>query len=212
MHRIHPDTVARELHCRGLGRQAHRALRRVVAHMHEALAGEAGDRRDIHDRSAAGFLHFGNHRTHAEEHAARVDVHLLVPSGRVEDVRVAAADAGIVDQHVDPAPRRHRFDNKGVPVGLAGHVEFLKSRRAAVRLDRTRELGALSLKDIRQHDFGALGREKLRRRGPHTGRRPRHDRNLVLQTHRLSSRKFGWPLGWWIQSNIWHPYDRGSAV
>jgi hypothetical protein len=64
----------------------------------------AGDRRDVHDRAAAARDHLAGDALEAEEHALAVDAHDAVPVrlGEVHDVR-PPGDAGVVDEHVDPA-------------------------------------------------------------------------------------------------------------
>src|SRR6185295_12749201 len=101
MHRVDADAVPRKLHGCGLAHGAHGALGGVVAHVHEGLADDTGNRGGVDDRSALGLLHHGDHRAHAEEHALGIDAHLPVPCLHAETVGIAAADAGIVYEDVD---------------------------------------------------------------------------------------------------------------
>ena len=130
-----------------------------------------------------GLLHHGNDRAHAEEHALGVDAHLPVPGRDAEAVRIAAADAGVVDEDVDLAVGRERRGDGGVPVRLARHVEPLEARLAAGRGDRSGDRLALGLQDVAQDHLGAFARKQARGGRAHARGRARDDGDLVCKTH-----------------------------
>ena len=184
MHRIGADAVAAELHRGGFRQCAHRALRRVVAHMRHGLAGVAGDRRQIDDRSAAGLLHRQHGVFGAQEHAARIHRHQLVPRVGVQHVgHRAAADAGIVHQDVELAVFLHgRIDHR-LPVGLVGHVQAHEFGRAVGARDLGGDLAAVVLQHVGNHHLGAFLGKSARRRGAHAGGRTADDRHFAFQAH-----------------------------
>src|SRR5215471_21631005 len=86
MDRVDADVVTAMLHRRRLGQGADRAFRGIVADMDMMLAGDAGNRRDVDDRPAAGRLHDRNREFHPQEDAARIDRHQAIPSRGFEQL------------------------------------------------------------------------------------------------------------------------------
>src|SRR5213593_5020407 len=72
---------------------------------------EPGDRGDVHDRPPPALAHRRQHRPNAAYRAEVVGLEhapVLVLGRQLE--RGGAADAGIVDEHVHGAVRRHRLE------------------------------------------------------------------------------------------------------
>ena len=96
---------------------------------------------------------------------------------------MAAADAGVVHQDIDPPTGRNCRCNQTFPLRIAGHVQRLKARLAP-GLDNLRDdSGRFVHQHIRHDDFGAFPGKQQRCRGPHARCRASNDRNLVFQAH-----------------------------
>ena len=79
MNRVGADLVLGVLHRDRFGHQPYRRLRGVVGHVNVLAADDAGNRRQIDDRSAAISDHCRDRVFDAEEHAGRVDRNNPVP-------------------------------------------------------------------------------------------------------------------------------------
>ena len=184
MHRVHADAVLGVLHRRRLGDRPHRALGCVVAHMHSLLPDYAADGRYVDDRAAARFFHRGDGVEHAEEYAFGVDVHKGVPPLGVQAFgAVRAADARVVDQHIQPAVSLHGGVHRALPVRLAGDIQA-DERRLAARLGYLRlHLARLIFQDVGDNHLSALAREYPALLRAHAARAARNNRNLACQPH-----------------------------
>ena len=129
--------------------------------MNVVLPHESGDGGDIYDGPPICLLHRGNDRSHTQKNAFGVDVHLLIPGIRIQFIRMTAADPSIVDKNIDPALPGHGRRDHIFPIRLAGHIQFLKSRRSAALTNSTNKLRAFIYQQICDHDRGALPSENF---------------------------------------------------
>ena len=139
----------------------HRPLGRAVGG-EAGDAGEAQDRRDVDDGAARP------HRRHgvpgAEEDAVDIHRHALAPAfERDVEQRLDDADAGVVHQHVEAAEAIEDGGDRGLPVGLAGHVEGDEHRLGAGLGQFGRERLAAFPVDIGECDRRAFCRERAGR-------------------------------------------------
>ena len=88
-----------------------------------------------------------------------------------------AADARIVDEHVQPPVRTLELREHPHPVVLLTDIQVLISRPVT---ESPRHRGSRSIVDVRQHDEGALGVESNCGRRTDAARSPRDERNPVL--------------------------------
>jgi len=168
MDRIYADIVAAVLHRCRFRQGAHSAFRRVVPDMDPFLPGDAGDRRDIDDRPAAGRLHERDREFHAQKDAARVDRHQPVPGRGIEQIiDRAAGEPGVVDENIELAELGEGRVDCRLPFRLARHIEPTKDRRT-IRLD---DVGddppSLLLEHIGDDNLGALAGKDARHAGAH---------------------------------------------
>ena len=161
MHRVDADAVGREVDGRGLRQPAHGPLaRHVGGRLGRAL--EARDRRDVHDRAAAGARERGGDGLHAEHRPGHVDVHHAAEVVELELGEVGEVDdARVVDEHVDAAELGLGLGDELAPRRLVDDVEVPVARGVA---DLLGDLLALDVEHVGEHDARALGRE-----GPRLG-------------------------------------------
>jgi len=92
------------------------------------------------------------------------------------------SDAGVVDEHVEPAKSLKDGAHHALPVVGLGDVVVAECRQSARALD----LGGDSLprvgSNVSQYHPRAFGGEAARRGGPQTRRRAGDERNLALET------------------------------
>lgn len=86
----------------------------------------------------------GAGEVHVEHAAPGLGVHVA------DDL--AADDARVVDEHVEPAGPVDREPDRRVPGGGVGHVEGEEARRAALRRQPDRERLALDREHVADHD------------------------------------------------------------
>ena len=161
--------------------------RRFRQHPHGALAGaigcrrrvadDPGDRGEIDDRAAAGFLHRSHCLTAAEKRA--LDVHRvdLAPVSERRRLDVAEdRDPGAIDEYVE-APERadHRIDDFP-PARFVGHV--LHQREIGVGPERL-EAGFVA---VGGGDLGPLTMKQGRRSPANARRRAGDERDLSRET------------------------------
>ncbi len=158
----------------------------VYASCGTVAADERDEARDVDDRAAAALDHVRDGVLAAEEHAADVDGHDLVPGVDVGvDDRVVGGrhDPGVVVEHVQAAIRVDRRVDHRLGVGLPGNVGGDSDRLAAgVAYLPGGVLGGLRA-DVGQHQARALGREHPGRDPAHPAARAGDDRDLVLEPH-----------------------------
>jgi len=92
----------------------------------------------------------------------------------------AAGDPGIVDQDVEPAIGRQRFVDQALPLGFVGDVDLGGNRRPATVDDRRGNSRRLIGQDVRDNNFGTLGREEPGLRFAHAMGGAGNNRNLVF--------------------------------
>lgn len=124
MDRVHPDSAGAQLQCGRLGQPAHREFGCGVTVAGDG-AGHALDRGDVDDRAAARFLHRFDHGADAQKHSGQVDVEDPLPfRKRVVLQGADVDDAGVVDQHIDPAELGQGGGHRRVPILGLGDVEM----------------------------------------------------------------------------------------
>ena len=105
--RVDADPVGPELDREALGDSGDRMLRGAVVEQPGAARSDRVDRADVDDRAAVALLaHPPGGRLRAEEHS--LDVHRLDAAELLEREAVeqqVGEDAGVVDEHVEPAER-----------------------------------------------------------------------------------------------------------
>ena len=156
--------------------------------MHAVLADEPGDRRDVDDGAATRLLHQRDRVLHAEEDALGIDGHHLVPGGAAQHVGiVGAADAGVVDEHVELAERAQGGLRRGVPLPLARDIQLHEASLAASRDDLVGNLLTFHLEDVGNDDLRAFLREDRRLALPHAAGTTGHERDFSGESHRVLS-------------------------
>ena len=121
---------------------------RVVAHVDEFLADEAGDRGLVDDRASPCLSHRGNGGLDAKKSAARVDRHQPVRMLRAQALVHPAADARVVDQHVQAPVARQDAVYDLDPLPLLGNIQPHELDVAAARRDRRSDFVAFALEHI----------------------------------------------------------------
>jgi hypothetical protein len=167
-----------------------------------AVGGRAGhgdlseDRTEVDDRAAPGRRHRWGHRPHAQEGAVQVDRDRAPPGvhRRLEDRLAALADAGGIDQHIQPAePRQGRVDHLG-PARLIHHVLGQEGRGSAFREDLVGDGLAGLRREVGEHDFGAFAGEPAAALGAQPGRPAGDQRHLALDPSRHSILRWFQPI------------------
>src|SRR5262249_21122172 len=135
------DVEALHLLGEGLAHGLQRVLHgRVVAVTGDGQA--AGDRGDVDDRPAPAAAHAGEHRLDHPDDAEVVRLEqALGPIDRDVLDAAAAADAGVVDQHVDPAGLVVDLVHAELHRGRVVHVEGDHPDRQVVAFNGLAELG-----------------------------------------------------------------------
>jgi hypothetical protein len=106
------------------------------------------------------------------------------------DHLLAGADAGAVDQAVQPAEGLDREIDAGGGAGFVGDVG-LDEARVGTQLGGGGVAGRLV--DVGQHDLAAIVHDHAGRRGAQAGTAAGDDEDIVLDAHRysISSKDFG---------------------
>ena len=166
-----------------LGHEDHAALRRAVRDGPGA-ADQTPARRAVDDRAAPLFDHRRQHRARHQERALEARVHLRVPLVLVAPQRVVGhVDAGVVEQHIDPAERLERLERAaGAVLGVA-NVGPDEDGATARRLDLAGDRGAASLVATRDRHAGAFAGERHRGRPADPGRPAGDQPDLPLEAH-----------------------------
>ena len=152
------------------------------------LADDAGDRRQVDHRAAAGLFHRRDAVLHAEEDAGRIDPHQPVPGRRVIEILLGRArDSGIVDQHVEMAMVGQDAVDEALPLPLVGDVEMGIARLPARLVDVGDHRLALLVEQVGDDNrLGAFAGKQAGSRGTHAAGRTTDQGNLVLHAHRFS--------------------------
>ena len=148
----------------------HRRLAGVVAG-HRVGCDQPGDRTDVDDRSGLVVLHQRQRLLAAEEHRIDVDGKAAAPVLQRAAFDMAAhADAGVVDQHRQPAQVLFGRGNGAIPVFGAGHIvdDRKGGAGAAFGVDRLGHGGNLVGVDVGQQHAGPFARQRggMRRAQP----------------------------------------------
>ena len=129
--------LAGQSHQSGLGRRVRREMRAGDRRL------QSGDRRDVDDPPPPPPQHLAARRLREQKCTGQIDInHPLPLLERHVLGRRCPGDAGVVDENVDLAERRHRAIHYGLDVGRPGHVApktFDVKAAAAHLLDRRRE-------------------------------------------------------------------------
>ena len=149
------------------------------------------DRRGLNELAAelrAGheslLQHPPAHGLQDEKHRAQIDGHHAVPFlFRHVEHGLQTDDAGVVEQHVEPAP---------APVGLVDHTLDVLASRDVGPHRQLLELGGHLLDagvEVGQHQPGTVGGEPARARRTDAARRTRDEHRPSIQSaHRRTSR------------------------
>ena len=175
-----------ELDGQRAGEREEGALRRGVRVLGDRAAEDRHEAGDVDDRPGALFDHDRDGVLAAEEDAADVDGHDLVPRRDVGvDDRVVGLghDPGVVVEDVDPAVRGDGLVDHRLGARLGRDVDLDEARLAAVLADEADRLLAGRLAELCDDDLRAFG-------GEHPGGHPAHpaagagdDADLVGQSH-----------------------------
>ena len=183
MHRVDADAVAEggAFHRDRLRKQPHAALGRAIAGK-TGRAAQARQRRHHDDGAAAGLAHRRQAMLHRQKHAVEIDRGLPPPvrQRHLGDRRHGDTDAGVRDQHVEPAVALHHLGHDLDPALFAGDVVMQKGRLPARLLDPRDDLRALQIVDIGHRNRGAFARQQLGNRFANAGCAARHQRDLAL--------------------------------
>ena len=91
------------------------------------------------------------------------------------------ADAGVVDEDVQPAEVLHRRAHHHLDLFTLRHVRALRQARAARRLNLLRDCGGVRPVDVGNRHADALARQAQRNRAANAAARPGDDGRLALQ-------------------------------
>ena len=159
--RVHPHVLLAELHGGADGEVVHRGLGGAVDHRRRVAGAPAGDAAVVDDAARAllhhdrgGVLHAQHDRAHQRGHGGveALDRHRLDAADR-------GRAAGIVEQAVEPPPRRQASVDHGLHIGLLGGVGA--DEQAPVPAQRRLQGAAVLLAAAGRHDPGALLHEDL---------------------------------------------------
>ena len=137
-------------------------------------------RRDVHDRSLFRLLEHRHGAPRAVEVAVEIDVDRAPPLPRIDVLHFArgAGDAGVVDQHVEPAEPSLHVVEQAVDRGFVGDVGFLG--------DDARLLGATLFncfpRNVADVDAGVVGGKGLGNDAP-DARRSGGDEDAQARLH-----------------------------
>jgi hypothetical protein len=110
-----------------------------------------------HAAAAAGGDHGAHGRAGGEEGAVHVDGHQALPVFVLEvDQRADDLDAGIADQHVEPAPSGHGGGHAGIDLRFVGDVHHHGHGGAASGVDFGRCGQAGVEREVGDADLGAF--------------------------------------------------------
>src|SRR6185312_6990415 len=186
--RVGANALAAELARPGLDHADHAELGRRVVGLAE-VAVQADDRRRVEDAARVLREHDVDDRLRAVVDALEIDVddalELLV--GHLGEARVLD-DAGVVDQRVDAAPRRHHRLDHPRDAPLVGDVDLEGQRFAPGRANRVGGLLRGGEVDVADGDARAFVRELDRGRAADALAAAGDDGNLVLQSHEANLR------------------------
>ena len=132
-HRVDADVVRAELAGHRLGEAEHAGLGgAVVRPAEDAAAALRRDRRHADDRARLLLLHGRDRRLAHVERAAQVHVEdgVVVLRADAEELD-RLGDAGVVDQHVDPAELGHHLLDRRLAGRLVGDVAGIAAMRVA---------------------------------------------------------------------------------
>ena len=134
------------------------------------------------DGAAAGLAHRRQAVLHRQKHAIEIDRSLPPPVGQrhLGDRRHGNADAGVRNQHVEPAIALHDVGHDLDPALLAGHIVMPEGRLSACLLDPCCDFGAFQIIDVGDCDGGALARQQFANRLADAGRAARYQCDLAL--------------------------------
>ena len=179
----------------------------------ERLA-DAGHRRDVHDRAAAGPAHRGDGVLRAEEDAAGVDRHHAVPllDRAILDRDARDDDRGVVDQDVQLAEAPGRGLDRGLPIRFVRDVEVHVDGLTAVGADGGLDLLALGVPDVAEDHLRAFAGEGLGLGGALSSRAAADQRDLPVQLSHVdplfvTARFSAWVPGAWRPSASQCPDD-----
>jgi hypothetical protein len=164
------------------GEVRHAGLGRAVG-VQVRIAVDAGDRGGGDDGAAALRAHRRDGVLDAEEDAAQANGLGAVPVFDRNAFQWAqgAADAGVVEHHVEAAKFVERPRHQGLDVRLGGDVGSLEDAPWPRLAGALRRRLATRPIQIRQHDVGAFAGEERRRRLAHAARRAGDHRRLPVQ-------------------------------
>src|SRR5436190_7882006 len=167
--RRQPDRPAEQVLAERVGEAAHGELRGDVdGGVFVGLA--AGDRAHVDDVPAVADVRQAETRHPDQAVDVRLQLHLLVFFGRLPKRVAAKAEAGVVDQDVEPAELADRGLDEPPAAFLVRDVEL----ELDLRLQLVDAAGAAG-------DAGSLAGERGRRRGADAARGARDDRGLSLE-------------------------------
>ncbi|MNR18786.1 hypothetical protein D3C85_1355330 [compost metagenome] len=178
--------MLRILHRRRLGQPNHGVLGRVVGRR-SGQHGQAQRRCGVDDHAATLAQHLRDGELHPQPYRLEVDsddlVELLL--GNLSRQGIAAADAGIVEHHVQTSPTLDTGSDQVLHLRRLSHVDRAEGHHGALRFQFGQYPLALERIDIGQHDPRALS-------GEGTGNRLANARcgsgdqyHLVLELHAL---------------------------
>ena len=162
---VDQDVSRRELLAERLGEADQPGLRGAVVRG-VRVAFLAGDRGDVDDPAVAARDHVRDHGAAGEEAAGQVDVDDAPPDVGIElpGQAVAAGDAGVVDQDVDPSVVRRGRVRGGFDRRRVGQFDVPYRDRPEVPTARAARPPPLSRVDVPETDRGA-GLQRAPRRG-----------------------------------------------
>jgi hypothetical protein len=167
---------------RRLGQADHAVLGGRVRGL-AAEASNAGARGGVHERTAALLEHERDLVLHAQEHAAKADPDDAVPFGLADlgDRLDGLFDAGVVEGQIEPPELVDGRLKRRLHILRTRHVARDRESPSAGFFDQTGRFLVARVRDVGDHDAGALTREGQRGGAADAARRARDERHLASE-------------------------------
>jgi hypothetical protein len=172
-HRVDADVRLRVIECRRLGETDHTEFRGAVRGL-TCNPFDAGTRGGVHDDAGPLLQHHGDLVLHAQKYTAQIDVDDSVPLllsdiGRVPD---GLFDGGVIERKVQSSEGVGRLVERGFHLLSARHIAAEGERLRARIFDHASRFQVAFLRDVGDHNVGALARECQSRSAADAGSPP----------------------------------------
>ena len=187
MNGVHADVLRAIADGHRFGENPHRPFGCVVGGMAAQHPHQAGNGRNVDNRTAPVAAHLLNGVLRPQKNARSVNVHNPGPGVQAVVIRDgAAADAGVVHQNVQPPETGNGFTDDIGPGVLAGHIRMNIPAGAAGLVDFRFHPASVIVANVGNDHFRPLAGKQAGFHGAHPVSAAADDGNLVLQSHSSS--------------------------